>query len=157
MANFSDIFGGVMVSDENPMPGKLRMSTMMNNFFKHESTESAAERAMEGNESPYDESFMDNLGSTRAEEHLARREAQQAMIEGLDMNPTDQAKERLKALVEGWSYQPPQKADEQEEMEEMGMVPDEDADDEQIEKLIRSKDPVKIMGMVLKMLAEIKQ
>jgi hypothetical protein len=151
--NFTDIFGGRMVSDENPMPGKVRLSTMMNNFFKHESTESDAERAMEGNEPKFDDSFMDSLGSTRAEEHLARREAQQAMIEGMDINPTDQAKERLKSLIEGWSYQAPQKADEQGEMEEMGMVPSEGSD-EQLEKVIRSSDPVKILSMVLRMLAE---
>ena len=152
--DFSDIFGGKLISDENPKPGKVRLSTMMNNFFTHESNEGLAERAMEGNEKPFDELFLDVRGSVRAEEHLARREAQQSMIEGLDINPTEQAKERLKALVEGWSYQPPQAASEEGEMQELGMVPDMEGSDEQIEKLIRSSDPVKIMSMVLRMLAE---
>lgn len=154
MPSFSDIFGGSTFSDENPMPGKVRLSTMMNNFFHHESTESDAEKAMEGNEPRFDDSYLDNLGSTRAEEHLARREAQQAVIEGYDMNPTEQAKERLKALIEGWSYQPPQAASEQTEMETMGITPDCCGGDEELEKTIRSNDPAKILSMVLRVLAE---
>lgn len=152
MPSFSDVFGGRVVSDENPQPGKLRLSTMMNNFLTHEATESDAERAMEGNERRYDESFLDNLGSTRAEEHLARREAQQAMVEGMDLDPTDQAKQRLQSLIEGWSYQPPQ-VSEQEEMETMGITPGH-TEDEELEKTIRSNDPAKILAMVLRMLAE---
>lgn len=152
--NFSDIFGGKVVSDENPMPGKMRLSTMMNNFFHHESTESAEERRLEGNEPPFDESFLEPRGSVRAEEHLARREAQQAVIDGMDINPTEQAKEKLKALIEGWSYQPPQAASEEEEMETMGIVPDVGGNDEELEKVIRSNNPTKILSMVLRMLAE---
>lgn len=152
--NFSDIFGGKLISDENPQPGKLRLSTMMNNFFKHESTESPQERLMEGNEPAFDESWLDNLGSTRAEEHLARREAQQMMVEGEDLDPTEQAKQKLKALIEGWSYQVPQKASEESEMEEMGITPDTEGSDEQLEKIIRSNDPAKILSMVLRMLAQ---
>jgi hypothetical protein len=152
--NFSDIFGGKVVSDENPKPGKIRLSTMMNNFFHHEATESDAERALEGNERRYNESWLDVLGSTRAEEHLARREAQQEMIEGFSSDKTEVAKEKLKSLIEGWSYQPPQPASEQGEMDEMGITPDVVAGNEELEKVIRSSDPVKILSMVLRMLAE---